>query len=280
MVTVHAVKLRRPLITRVMNFDFDPEVVPRWWFLDNPVMTHVANGLHLVFPEGERFFVRSVKFYLDEIRDDPALLERCRGFFGQEVRHGMEHSRSFSMIERQGYDVRSFLELYEKKALPKIEAMFTPRMRLSITVALEHLTATMGESALTEDFLDYAHPVMSGLLRWHAAEEIEHKSVAFDVLQAVAPSYPLRVAGMAVGLAGLMTFWTMATRLLLKQEKELTRAELARFRKEARAWRGRHTGKLLFGAVARYLRPDFHPDDNDNYALARTYLGRLGRLEG
>lgn len=280
MVPVHAAKLgHRPLITRAMDFDFDPESVPRWWFMNNPVVTHLANGLHLVFPEGERFFIRSVKFFLDEIRDDPELLARCQGFFGQEARHGLEHARSFSMLERQGYDVRSFLELYEKKALPTLEGMFSPRMRLSVTVALEHLTATMGENALTEDFLDHAHPVMRALLRWHAAEEIEHKSVAFDVLEAVAPSYPLRVAGMAIGLAGLLTFWSIGTRMLMKQES-LAPEDLGRFRREARSWRGGRTGKLLLGAVARYLRPGFHPDQRDDYHLARAYLRRVGRLDG
>ena len=41
-------------------------------------------------------------------------------------------------------------------------------------------------------------PRCAQLLAWHAAEEIEHKAVAFDVLQAVDPSYALRIAGLVV----------------------------------------------------------------------------------
>ena len=43
------------------NFPFADAEVPRWWLYGNPVMTHMANGLNLLFPPGERFFIRSVK---------------------------------------------------------------------------------------------------------------------------------------------------------------------------------------------------------------------------
>jgi predicted metal-dependent hydrolase len=264
--------VRHPIPIRKMTFDFDPNGVPRWWFMNNPVATHIANGLHLVFPEGERFFIRSVKHYLDRIQDDPELLERARGFFGQEARHGQEHARSFEMIEKQGYDVSRFLELYEKKGLPVLERLFPPNINLAITVALEHLTASLGESALTDDFLEDAHPVMRALLRWHAAEEIEHKSVAFDVLKRVDPRYAVRVAGMAIGLMGLMTFWTIGARMLLAQETGVSKEEMRAYRRVVDDKRHDHTGKILRQAVLKYLRVDFHPDQNDNYHLAETYL--------
>ena len=264
--------MKHSITIRKMDFDFDPDAVPRWWFMNNPVATHIANGLHLVFPEGERFFIRSVKHYLDQIADDPELLERARGFFGQEARHGQEHARSFEMIEQQGYDVSRFLEMYEKKALPALEKMFPPSIKLAMTVALEHLTASLGESALADAFLDDAHPVMRALLRWHAAEEIEHKSVAFDVLKKVDPRYSVRVAGMMFGLAGLLTFWTISTRMLLEQETGVSKEELKRYRRAIEERRRDHTSTLLRNAVLKYLRPSFHPDQNDNYHLAERYL--------
>ena len=119
---------------RKMRFDFGDQV-PRWWFADNPVITHISNGLSLVFPEGERFFIRSVKHYLDKI-DDPELTERARAFFQQESRHGQEHARSFEMLERQGYELKSYMEFYEKRAVPFLEGLFPPNFRLSVTVAL------------------------------------------------------------------------------------------------------------------------------------------------
>jgi predicted metal-dependent hydrolase len=262
----------RSITVRKMHFDFDPNTVPRWWFMNNPVATHIANGLHLVFPEGERFFIRSVKHYLDRIEEDPELYARARAFFGQEAKHGQEHARSFEMIEAQGYDVSRFLEMYEKKAVPALEQIFPPNIKLAMTVALEHLTASLGESALRDRFLDDAHPVMRALLRWHAAEEIEHKSVAFDVLKRVDPRYSVRIAGMALGFIGLMTFWTIGTRMLLAQETGVSKKELKHYRKAVEDKRRAHTGQVLREAVLKYLRPSFHPDQNDNYHLAESYL--------
>jgi predicted metal-dependent hydrolase len=38
--------------------------------------------------------------------------------------------------------------------------------------------------------------------------------------------------------------------------------------------------EMFRNAVLEYLRPGFHPDDIDDYGLARAYLESIGRLEG
>lgn len=267
-----------PIIVRKPGFEFGDDI-PRWWFLDNPIVTHVANGLHLVFPEGERFFIRSVNTFLPQI-EDPALAERVRNFFAQESRHGLEHQHSFEMLERQGYDVEGFLEPYRTRWLPRLEQAAPRIWSLSVTVALEHLTATLGESALVEDYLDAAHPTMRSLLRWHAAEEIEHKSVAFDVMKAVNPSYVLRIFGMLVALIGLLGFWRVSARHMLRQEPQLSRQDKRRYFAQARAWRRGQTAKLLWRAVGEYLNPRFHPNQRDNYQLAVNYFAQWERAAG
>ena len=140
---------------------------------------------------------------------------------------------------------------------------------------MEHFTATLAEQGLSTEFLDHAHPVMRDLLRWHAAEEIEHKSVAYDVLQHVDDRYIVRVAGLVVAAGLLMTFWRSATRMLLAQE-DISKKQIAAERKAARA-RGQNNSFLL-EAIGSYLRPNFHPDQIDNDAMARDYLRSIGRL--
>lgn len=265
----------RPITVRKMGFSFAD--VPKHWFSGSPVATHLVNGLNLVFPEGERFFIRSVKHYLDRI-DDPALQKRVRAFFGQEGRHGHEHEASFAMLEAQGYEIRRFLEEYERIAYRMIEPRVPPSLRLSVTVALEHFTASLAERALTDDLLDEAAPAMRDLLRWHAAEEIEHKSVAFDVFEAVDGRYWVRIAGLGLATVALLGFWARATRMLLDQEPDLSREEIAAQRRAAQD-RGQDR-EVLFRAFVAYLRPDFHPDDHDNYDLAQRYLASVGRAEG
>lgn len=266
----------RPIPVRKMGFNFRD--VPKYWFAGSPLATHFANGLNLVFPDGERFFIRSVKHFLGEIKDDPELLARCRNFFGQEGSHGHEHEGVFEALESHGYDVQRWLAWYRDHAYERVEKRVSPKMRLAVTAALEHLTATMAEHGLSEDSeVDLAHPVMRDLMKWHAAEEIEHKSVAFDVFEKVDGRYWVRALGMVIGMLVLTYYSRSAQRMLLAQDG-LSKREVRRMHREA--IRNSPDRRLLWFGLLKYLRPGFHPDENDNYQLAERYLEGIGRLEG
>jgi predicted metal-dependent hydrolase len=263
----------RAIRPRAPAFAFD-DAIPRRWFGGSAVATQLSNGLNLLFPAGERFFVRSVRHYLDRIEDDPELMNQVRGFFGQEGRHANAHERFFEVMDAQGYDTKRFLALYDKIAFAWLERVISPSLRLSITTACEHFTAIMAENALRDDVLSAAHPEMRKLLLWHAAEEIEHKAVAFDVLKRVNPSYALRMAGLAMATAVLTGFWITATLMLLREDG----IPLGQARAEMKAI-GEHLpiGKNVFGrGIREYIRRDFHPSHNDNYELARAFLTQAG----
>jgi predicted metal-dependent hydrolase len=257
---------------RAVQISFDD--VPRHWFGGVAFATHLANGVNLLFPAGERFFIRSVRHYLDRI-DDNALKEQIKGFFGQEGRHAQAHERYFEALEAQGYEVRRFLRIYDRIAYGFIEPITSPALRLSVTVALEHYTAILAERALREDFLDHAHPAMRALLRWHAAEEIEHKAVAFDVLRRVSPGYALRMAGLAVATLCLGGFWLAGTSMLLRQDRRQgRRGAIRQWREVSR--RSLIGERLFLRGIREYVRRDFHPSQIENLDLARNYLAGAG----
>jgi predicted metal-dependent hydrolase len=215
-----------------------------------------------------------VRAFQDRV-DDPKLLEDIRGFIAQEGRHAAEHQRFFDVLRGQGYAIDPFLSVYEAVCYKFLERLFPPEVRLSTTVACEHFTAMFAERALTQGFLQSeAHPALRDLLLWHAAEEIEHKSVAFDVLRKVAPSYGLRMAGLVIATATLTGFWMAGTLVLLAQEKDASPAELLRHVKA-----GFERGTLGRGDMPRafvaYMRPGFHPSDNDNEHLAKSHLAGI-----
>ncbi len=258
------------------------EGVPRHWFAGSAAATHIANGVNLLFPAGERFFVRSVKHYLERL-DDPKLVAEVRGFFGQEGRHAHAHERFFQTMREQGYEIDSFLAWYDRIAWGVIEKRTSPAVHLAVTVALEHFTAILAEDALATGELDHVDPELHALLSWHAVEELEHKAVAFDVLRAVAPSYPLRALGMLLAASSLGAFWVIATRHLLRQEgMSLFDAarDLKRLQKRAKAAGIDTAGAPVFTRVflkgmVEYLRPSFHPMDRDHSALVRETLAKL-----
>lgn len=254
------------------DFEEDLAAIPRAWFGGDPVATDISNGVNLLFPHGERFFVRSVKYFLDDI-DDPVLRAQIKGFFGQEGRHAHAHDELNAVMRAQGYEIDKFLARY-KRITDWIEKQTSPKLRLAVTAAAEHFTATLAEGAFNRGALDQADPRMQKLLAWHAAEEIEHKAVAYDVLQVVDPSYVLRVVGLAYATVMLGGFWAWAARDLLAQDGFTIRAAVKHLKSLRRQ---DPILKRVFAAGWKsYLRRDFHPRQIPNEGDAARWFAAHG----
>ena len=117
---------RPPITPRPGPREFDG--VPKHWFAGQPVPTQISNGVNLLFPAGERFFVRSVYHYLDRI-DDPKLKEAIKGFGGQEGRHARSHEDFFAAMRGHGYEIDRFLKVYEWLSYTLLERLAHPRCR-------------------------------------------------------------------------------------------------------------------------------------------------------
>ncbi len=260
-------------IVRQPALPFATSDIPAHWFDGDRVLTRSADAMHMLFPSGERFFMRSVRAFTQDLRD-PALKARVRGFLGQEAMHGREHEQAFALLIRDGIEVQSFLDWSERAGVRRIERWFSPLTCLAVTCALEHLTASMGARAFSDPRVQRAHPVMRQLMLWHAAEEVEHKSVAFDVYRAVGGGYFRRIFGMLLGYLLFMWTWSRGMQHLLAQDGGWQRQDILDLRKRARA-----EGVDLIGDLRRaafgYLRPNFHPDDEDNAHLAEAYFAEV-----
>ncbi|RYE83525.1 MAG: metal-dependent hydrolase [Myxococcales bacterium] len=245
--------------------------VSRHWFGGNAVATHLVNGLNLVFPSGERFFIQSVRHYEARITD-PVLRQQIRGFYAQEGHHGHAHELFFEALRQQGYAIDGplrFVDALLHRVAPRV---MPPALRLSITVALEHYTALMAELPFDHPYFERIDPAVRELLLWHAAEEIEHKAVAFDVLRTVAPGHALRLAGFAVATAFLLPIWGTLTLSLLAHDD----LPLGRLVAELRELAGERFVVELFADVLReYLPADFHPLQRDSYPRVVEFLSRF-----
>jgi hypothetical protein len=262
--------MTRQIVPRDLDVDFAG--VPKHWVAGNAAATAISNGINLLFPHGERFFVRSVKRYLDRI-DDPELRADVKAFFKQEGHHAHAHDEFNAILRAQGYEIDEFLTTY-KRLTDWLESKLPHEMHLAITAAAEHFTATLAEGAFKYQVLDACDPRMQQLLAWHAAEEIEHKSVAFDVLQEVDPSYRLRVAGLVYATITLGGFWFWAANSLLKQDGLTWRQAIAQLRALPR--RNPVIRRVFVHGIRQYLRRDFHPDQIDNRNLATEWFAARG----
>lgn len=263
----HAIPVRRPGLV------FDPQAIPRHWLAGSAVATHFFNGLNLVFPDGERFFIRAVRDLLPKVQD-PALRRQVEGFFGQEGRHAHEHERYFEVLEAQGYRIEGFLRRFRRFADLTTRWLPAP-LRLAMTAGAEHYTAIFGAMALEDGLLSEADPTMQRLIVWHATEEIEHKAVAFDVLQATHPSYALRMLGFALATVSLFAWSSAGTRMLLGQDG-IDRATVRAERRELLRRTGGKGPRRIRDGIRAYLRRDFHPNQVDDLALAHRRLAELG----
>src|SRR4051812_4859905 len=181
------------------------------------VMSHVLTVLSGTFPEGEKFFVRSVAAVRDELTD-PQLLAEVEGFIGQEEMHGREHKVLNDKLAEYGYPTRG-IDSYVRGLYWVRERIQSKKVNLAFTAALEHYTATLAELLLTDEAARQAvgRPGARDILTWHALEESEHKAVAFDVYKEVGGGELMRIAIMFltdllfIGETGIMGVISMAT---------------------------------------------------------------------
>src|SRR5690554_7009521 len=81
-----------------------PDPLPRWWLGNDPFRTHFFNAMSVLFPDGEQFFIDSVRHFRDRVTD-PALAQQIRGFIGQEAHHSREHIEYNQRLRDLGYDI-------------------------------------------------------------------------------------------------------------------------------------------------------------------------------
>ena len=243
------------------------------------IMSHVIMTLSSVFPDGEDFFVRSVRHFRDQL-DDPDLTRQVTGFIGQESVHGREHRQLNDRFDELGYWSKRF-ERFTQKSLAIRERIFTPKSNLAATAAFEHFTATLAEKLLTdpEARRRLGDPDLQKLFLWHALEESEHKAVAFDVYRAVDGSEWLRIATMRmimVGFIGGMSLQAIVS--LLTDRITYRRGELSR------SVRRLATSPFLtlemWRRLADYNRRGFHPNDHDNTDLVDEWRAALFGEDG
>lgn len=273
---------------KVRNVSFAFDDVPKHWIMNNPILTHFINSMHIVFPDGEKFFIRSVRKFAKDI-DDPQLKKDIRGFCGQEGVHAREHERFWDVMDEQGLKPEGFarflnasafkgkysLEKFILGGLDKVSPRLGEKLSLSITAGLEHYTAILANALFHEPVATNKNmaPQMLELLHWHASEEIEHKAVCFDVLKKVDDSYVLRVTGMGIATLLLWPYLGLGQLYFLYQDEDVKIIKVPAHVYE-------FVNTILLGEVGRglaqnllmYFKKDFHPNDIDDMYLVDKFF--------
>ncbi|WP_234701818.1 metal-dependent hydrolase [Spongiibacter marinus] len=252
------------------------------WHAKGVHVSHFFNAMSLFFPDGERFFIDSVRAYRDEV-SDPELKEAVRGFIGQEAMHGREHEDYNDALEQRGMPAKrnSRIVLGLLNITRKIEGRAG---QLAITIALEHLTAILADIVLREPrTLAGSEPRFAAMWRWHALEETEHKAVAFDVYQQVVGKGPLAYFRRCLALIiATLVFWVMVIPIhigMVAREGKLFSLTgwLGAFNF---LWGSPGTLRRVIPDWLDFFKPGFHPWDHDNRRYLETVDELVAEVEG
>jgi predicted metal-dependent hydrolase len=252
---------------------------PRLWHGGRVEATAIYNALSTTFPKGEAYFVESVRAF--RAGAPSKLAEEIKAFTTQEAIHSREHDAFNKRTESSGYDLsRLEARVAERLAITKDRP---PIVNVAATMALEHFTAILAHQLLADPrHLEGAEQATADLWRWHAAEEIEHKGVAYDTWLYATRGWPRfkrwkvkakvmllvtrnflvdRTAGALElmrqdGVTGAKAWWLLLTYLWVRP---------GMFRKIAGAW-------------VKYFLPGFHPWNEDDRHLLAAYAASAGAV--
>lgn len=226
---------------KARKVSFDWQETPLHWVPGDPFATHTINVPHLLLPAGERWFVHVYQQVLPYITDEE-LRADVIGFIGQEAMHSQAHDEVLPHLKKLGLDPTPYTAqvdwLFEKllgdRTLPPGRAREWWLMeRVALIAAIEHYTAFLGNWVLNADELDRrgADATMLDLQRRHGAEEVEHRSVAFELFLHVDGGYRRRVRTWATAFSALVFLWQRGARFFMENDPSLRngRASLPQF---------------------------------------------------
>lgn len=241
----------------------------RHWHGDDPYRSHLYNSLSLLFPLGEQNFIEVARACLPLLRQDQlALAAQVQGFIGQEAAHRHLHAQYNAQLAAQGYRDRIGAALAWRIERTRRLPLLT---RMAVVAAFEHVAAVLGDGVLRHPSwsADMQEPLQT-VWRWHAAEEAEHKAVAFDLYRALGGGYARRVGWFLYATLIFLGDTLRQTSSMLRQDGALLQPRT--WSSAMRTWWG-HEGIAwhLLPRLLHYLSPRFHPAQQDSSGLVERW---------
>lgn len=240
---------------------------------NNSLISTFFYALSAMFPEGERFFIHSVRHFQKSV-NDPKMLADIKGFIGQEAHHGRCHEELNDEIEKLGIPMKMISDNMGAR-VGMLKRRFNPARQLALTVAMEHFTASLAEFILENpEVLDQAPKTFRQMMLWHSVEEIEHKAVAFDLFRQQVNNEWMRRRVMVIAMVSLFSRIAVFQIRILWKTKHFP--SISEWLGAVRFFWGKK-GILRANAqgVKKFFQRDFHPNDIDQSALIDDWEERF-----
>ena len=264
---------------RHMNFDFDPSKANKYVWNDNSWGSAFILTFSALIPAGEKLVIEAVRNFRDHI-DDPVLKAEVNSLIGQEAAHSRIHREFNEMYDLKGLPISELARLSERIYLDYLMPSIPKKTLLAMACAIEHVTALLAEKTFGEniDLHSEYDAVAADFLNWHLLEELEHKSIAYDLYEAVDGSYLHR-------MVAFVLIWGVSVPLGLYSVDRILKTPGFNQGKKANRAGIRNFATLFFSTMpkfVRYFQPGFHPDDIDTSDMLlewrEKFFGARGSL--
>jgi predicted metal-dependent hydrolase len=185
-----------------------PDDLPPAWHPYLPELAYAANSISLLMPYVEPYLARSVRAVLDDL--DGPLREQTADYVRQELAHHVAHRR-FNDVLAAGCPSLPRLERLIGRTYRWLGRSRSERFGVAFAAGSESIAFAIARWAdqHVAVLFDDVDPGVSSLFLWHLAEEVEHKSAAYDVFEALDGSR-LRLAGASLVSLVLLIGFSMA----------------------------------------------------------------------
>lgn len=279
------------LVPRKVSFDWSQ--TPLEWIPGQPFASHFINEINLLLPVAEFWFCKVYNQAIPLITD-AKLREDTQSFIRQEAMHARAHDGAVvEYLNTHGVETESNTRqgdwLFEtlladapfELKLPRLARRRWLVFRLGIIAAVEHMTCVLGKYVLENRGWDEAgaDPVLLDLLRWHGAEEVEHRCVAFDIYRHLGGGYPSRYYLALITTPAFYGLWVHGAAHLMQQDERFRDKRPSVLRPWIwREWLRVSRSGLLpspFWLVAQelpFFNPWYHPAGEASTEQALAYL--------
>jgi len=265
------------IVVRRMEIDFPDDIDPVC-IEGEPERSYLTIALSLLLPYLEPYLIRTMKAAKKHVRD-PALLDDLERFSAQEGQHYRQHKRFNDVIRTRGFPRLPEFEAELDADYRRFSERRSLRFNLAYAEGFEALTTATALFSFESGSMATMHPAVRELYSWHLIEELEHRTVAFEVYDHVCGSYPYRL------VAGLYAQWHMArwigrvARYMLDSDADaLERHGGLAGRKQRQKMQAAAARKGLLPKLWRTYLPGYSPEKiaftDDMVSLAREYSER------
>ena len=270
--------MTQQMTVRRLDFGFTPDM-ERVFVKNDPQMSFMFLGAWMMLPYLEPYLIRSMRDALPKITD-ASLKDDLKRFCAQEGEHFKQHAKANDLIRalNPAYEALRPLEAELDAEFKRFSKEKPLKFNLAYAEGFESMTSAMSRVQLEVGLYDRTDSPLAHLGKWHIMEELEHRSVAFDVYEHIFGSWSYRVRT-ALWAQGHYFGWVK------KLAKVITDAEpalIARYQTseivaERKAFNRRYLMKGLPSVLKTYL-PNYDPSKSampPQYAAAQAQYSNL-----